>query len=88
VLPEGTRVDEPDALGSPHTGGGRLVLESGAPIFPAAVAGVHHLSLGPIPQAAPGTGRIRDADRGRGAACGEECAWRFAGVRSQAGPRS
>jgi 1-acyl-sn-glycerol-3-phosphate acyltransferase len=50
VFPEGTRVDEPDALGSPHHGAGRLALESGAPIIPAAVAGTHHLWLGPIPK--------------------------------------
>jgi 1-acyl-sn-glycerol-3-phosphate acyltransferase len=50
VFPEGTRVDEPDALGSPHHGAGRLALESGAPIIPAAIAGTHHLWLGPIPK--------------------------------------
>ena len=50
VFPEGTRVDEPDALGSPHHGAGRLALESGAPIVPAAVVGTHHLWLGPIPK--------------------------------------
>ena len=30
VFPEGTRVEEPDALGSPHHGAGRLALETGA----------------------------------------------------------
>jgi 1-acyl-sn-glycerol-3-phosphate acyltransferase len=50
VFPEGTRVDEPDALGSPHHGAGRLALETGAPIIPAAIAGTSHLWLGPLPK--------------------------------------
>jgi len=50
VFPEGTRVDEPDALGSPHHGAGRLALESGAPIVPTAIRGTSHLWLGPIPK--------------------------------------
>jgi 1-acyl-sn-glycerol-3-phosphate acyltransferase len=50
VFPEGTRVDEPDALGSPHHGAGRLALEAGAPIVPVAIAGTAHLWLGPLPK--------------------------------------
>jgi 1-acyl-sn-glycerol-3-phosphate acyltransferase len=50
VFPEGTRVDEPDALGSPHHGAGRLALESGAPIVPTAIRGTSHLWFGPIPK--------------------------------------
>jgi 1-acyl-sn-glycerol-3-phosphate acyltransferase len=50
VFPEGTRVDEPDALGSPHHGAGRLALESRAPIVPTAIRGTSHLWLGPIPK--------------------------------------
>ena len=50
VFPEGTRVDEPDALGSPHHGAGRLALETGAPIVPAAIHGTSHLWLGPVPK--------------------------------------
>jgi 1-acyl-sn-glycerol-3-phosphate acyltransferase len=50
VFPEGTRVDEPDALGSPHHGAGRLALETGAPIVPTAISGTSHLWLGPIPK--------------------------------------
>lgn len=50
VFPEGTRVDEPDALGSPHHGAGRLALETGAPIVPTAIVGTHRLWLGPIPK--------------------------------------
>jgi 1-acyl-sn-glycerol-3-phosphate acyltransferase len=50
MFPEGTRVEDPDALGSPHHGAGRLALETGAPIIPAAITGTHHLWLGPIPR--------------------------------------
>jgi 1-acyl-sn-glycerol-3-phosphate acyltransferase len=48
LFPEGTRVDEPDALGAPHHGAGRLARETGAPIVPAAIYGTSHLWLGPI----------------------------------------
>ena len=50
MFPEGTRVDEPDALGSPHHGAGRLARETGAPIVPTAILGTSHLWLGPIPK--------------------------------------
>jgi 1-acyl-sn-glycerol-3-phosphate acyltransferase len=50
LFPEGTRVDEPDALGSPHHGAGRLAVETGAPIIPAAILGTSHLWLGPVPK--------------------------------------
>ena len=50
VFPEGTRVEQPDALGSPHHGAGRLALESGAPIVPAAITGTSHLWRGAIPK--------------------------------------
>ena len=50
VFPEGTRVDEADALGAPHHGAGRLAVETGAPIVPTAVAGTARLWLGPIPK--------------------------------------
>ncbi|QEC48719.1 1-acyl-sn-glycerol-3-phosphate acyltransferase [Baekduia soli] len=50
LFPEGTRVDEPDALGSPHHGAGRLATETGAPILPAAIAGTSRLWLGPLPR--------------------------------------
>lgn len=51
VFPEGTRVEEPDALGSPHHGAGRLALDTGAPIVPAAITGTAHLWRGAIPRA-------------------------------------
>ncbi len=50
VFPEGTRVEEPDALGSPHHGAGRLAVEAGAPIIPAAITGTAHLWRGAIPR--------------------------------------
>jgi 1-acyl-sn-glycerol-3-phosphate acyltransferase len=50
VFPEGTRVEQPDALGSPHHGAGRLALETGAPIIPAAITGTSHLWRGAIPK--------------------------------------
>jgi len=48
VFPEGTRIEDPQALGSPHHGAGRLALQTGAPIIPAAIAGTQKLWLGPI----------------------------------------
>jgi 1-acyl-sn-glycerol-3-phosphate acyltransferase len=51
VFPEGTRVEEADALGSPHHGAGRLALDTGAPIIPAAITGTSHLWRGAIPRA-------------------------------------
>jgi len=50
VFPEGTRIADPEVLGSPHHGAGRLALETGVPIVPAAIAGTHKLWLGPIPK--------------------------------------
>ena len=50
VFPEGTRVEQADALGSPHHGAGRLALESGAPIIPAAITGTSHLWRGALPK--------------------------------------
>jgi 1-acyl-sn-glycerol-3-phosphate acyltransferase len=50
VFPEGTRIDEPDALGSPHHGAGRLAIEGQAPIVPVAILGTSHLWVGPVPK--------------------------------------
>ncbi|MBI5105461.1 MAG: 1-acyl-sn-glycerol-3-phosphate acyltransferase, partial [Solirubrobacterales bacterium] len=47
---EGTRVDDPDVLGSPHHGAARLAVETGAPIVPVAISGTAHLWLGPVPK--------------------------------------
>jgi 1-acyl-sn-glycerol-3-phosphate acyltransferase len=50
IFPEGTRVRDPGALGEPRRGVGRLALESGAPIVPAAITGTDHLWVGPFPK--------------------------------------
>ncbi len=50
LFPEGTRVEEVDALGSPRHGAGRLALQTGAPIVPAAISGTSHLWRGALPK--------------------------------------
>lgn len=50
LFPEGTRVRDPEQLGSPRRGAGRLALETGSPLVPAAITGTDHLFLGPIPK--------------------------------------
>ena len=50
VFPEGTRVEQPDALGSPHHGAGRLAVQTGAPIIPTAITGSSHLWRGAVPK--------------------------------------
>jgi 1-acyl-sn-glycerol-3-phosphate acyltransferase len=48
VFPEGTRVEPPNALGWPHHGPGRLALDTGTPIIPAAITGTSHLWRGAL----------------------------------------
>ena len=50
LFPEGTRVRDPDRLGDPHRGAGRLALGSGAPLVPCAITGTERLFLGPLPK--------------------------------------
>ncbi len=50
IFPEGTRVPDPQRLGQPHRGAGRLAIETQTPIVPAAIAGSDHLFLGPLPK--------------------------------------
>ena len=50
LFPEGTRVRDPEGLGSPKRGAGRLALETGAPIVPCAITGTDHLFAGPVPK--------------------------------------
>jgi len=50
VFPEGTRIARGDALGAPRHGAGRLALETGAPIIPAAITGTSHLWRGALPK--------------------------------------
>jgi 1-acyl-sn-glycerol-3-phosphate acyltransferase len=50
LFPEGTRIRDPEGLGEPHSGAGRLALETGAPLVPAAISGSERLFLGPLPK--------------------------------------
>jgi 1-acyl-sn-glycerol-3-phosphate acyltransferase len=43
LFPEGTRVRDPATLGSPRRGAGRLAIEAGAPLIPAAISGTERL---------------------------------------------
>jgi 1-acyl-sn-glycerol-3-phosphate acyltransferase len=49
LFPEGTRVRDPDNLGHPRRGAGRLALESGAPLVPCAITGTEKIFRGGIP---------------------------------------
>ncbi len=50
LFPEGTRIRDPDELGHPRRGAGRLALEARAPLVPCAITGTEALFLGPIPK--------------------------------------
>jgi 1-acyl-sn-glycerol-3-phosphate acyltransferase len=50
MFPEGTRVEQPDALGAPRHGAGRLAIETGVPIVPAALTGTSHLRRAALPK--------------------------------------
>ena len=50
LFPEGTRIRDPDELGQPRRGAGRLALEARAPLVPCAITGTEPLFLGPIPK--------------------------------------
>ena len=50
LFPEGTRVRDPDELGEPRSGVGRLALELGVPLLPAAISGTENLFVGPLPK--------------------------------------
>jgi 1-acyl-sn-glycerol-3-phosphate acyltransferase len=50
LFPEGTRVRDPDELGEPRSGAGRLALELGVPLLPAAISGTENLFFGPVPK--------------------------------------
>jgi 1-acyl-sn-glycerol-3-phosphate acyltransferase len=49
LFPEGTRVRDPDQLGNPHRGAGRLALETGAPLVPCAITGTEKLFRAGLP---------------------------------------
>jgi 1-acyl-sn-glycerol-3-phosphate acyltransferase len=50
LFPEGTRVRDPDTLGSPRRGAGRLAIEAQAPLVPCALTGTEKLFIGPFPR--------------------------------------
>jgi 1-acyl-sn-glycerol-3-phosphate acyltransferase len=49
LFPEGTRVRDPDQLGHPRRGAGRLALETGAPLVPCAISGTERIFVGGFP---------------------------------------
>jgi 1-acyl-sn-glycerol-3-phosphate acyltransferase len=50
LFPEGTRIRDPETLGTPRRGAGRLAIEMHVPLVPAAITGTERLFLGPIPK--------------------------------------
>jgi 1-acyl-sn-glycerol-3-phosphate acyltransferase len=50
LFPEGTRIRDPEELGHPKRGAGRLALEANAPLVPAAITGTENLFIGPLPK--------------------------------------
>jgi 1-acyl-sn-glycerol-3-phosphate acyltransferase len=49
LFPEGTRIRDPDNLGHPRRGAGRLALETGAPLVPCAITGTERIFKGGVP---------------------------------------
>jgi 1-acyl-sn-glycerol-3-phosphate acyltransferase len=49
LFPEGTRIRDPDNLGHPRRGAGRLALETGTPLIPCAITGTERIFRGPFP---------------------------------------
>jgi 1-acyl-sn-glycerol-3-phosphate acyltransferase len=49
LFPEGTRIRDPDNLGHPRRGAGRLALETGAPLVPCAISGTEKIFRGGVP---------------------------------------
>jgi 1-acyl-sn-glycerol-3-phosphate acyltransferase len=50
LFPEGTRIRDPDELGDPKRGAGRLAIEMGVPLVPAAISGSEDLFAGGVPK--------------------------------------
>jgi 1-acyl-sn-glycerol-3-phosphate acyltransferase len=59
LFPEGTRIRDPDELGHPRRGAGRLALETGSPLVPAAITGTDNLFWGRSPSPAGCRWRFR-----------------------------
>ena len=49
LFPEGTRIRDPENLGHPRRGAGRLALEAGAPLVPCAITGTEKIFRGGVP---------------------------------------
>ena len=49
LFPEGTRIRDPDNLGHPRRGAGRLALDTGAPLVPCAITGTERIFRGGFP---------------------------------------
>ena len=49
LFPEGTRIRDPDNLGHPRRGAGRLALETSAPLVPCAITGTEKIFRGGFP---------------------------------------
>ncbi|WP_187271805.1 lysophospholipid acyltransferase family protein [Aeromicrobium terrae] len=49
LFPEGTRVPDPNALGTPRRGAARLAIETGAPLIPTVITGTEKRRL-PLPR--------------------------------------
>ena len=49
LFPEGTRIRDPENLGHPRRGAGRLALETGAPLVPCAITGTEKIFRGGFP---------------------------------------
>jgi 1-acyl-sn-glycerol-3-phosphate acyltransferase len=50
IFPGGTRVTDPEEVGTPRRGAARLALETGAPMVPAAISGTERMLIGPLPR--------------------------------------
>ena len=50
LFPEGTRIRDPDELGHPKRGAGRLALEERVPMVPTAIVGTESLFAGGLPK--------------------------------------
>jgi 1-acyl-sn-glycerol-3-phosphate acyltransferase len=50
LFPEGTRIRDPEELGHPKRGAGRLAIDTGSPLIPTAITGTEQLFFGPFPK--------------------------------------
>jgi 1-acyl-sn-glycerol-3-phosphate acyltransferase len=64
LFPEGTRIRDPDNLGHPRRGAGRLALETAAPLVPCAITGTEKIFRGGFPVPRRVQGGLLTAGRG------------------------